>query len=76
MNIVSHREISLIDCLLQEFKGASKTSVKNIIGHGNIRVNGITITLPGYPLHPGDKMRIQETPADCCYRTASIPCSL
>jgi len=60
MKIGPDKEISLIDLLLQEFKGASKTSVKRIIGHGNITVNGQTIRNPTFLLHPDDHVEYQK----------------
>jgi 23S rRNA pseudouridine1911/1915/1917 synthase len=60
MKITSDREIFLIDLLLQEFKGASRTSIKKIIGHGNISVNGKKITNPVFLLKPADCIEYQK----------------
>jgi 23S rRNA pseudouridine1911/1915/1917 synthase len=60
MKITSDREIFLMDLLFQEFKGASRTSVKKIIGHGNITVNGKRITNPAFLLKPADCIEYQK----------------
>lgn len=60
MKITSGREISLIDLLLQEFKGASKTAVKKIIVHGNITVNEQRMTNPAFLLKPADRIEYQK----------------
>jgi 23S rRNA pseudouridine1911/1915/1917 synthase len=60
MKIASAREISLIDLLLQEFKGASRNTVKKLIMHGNITVNGQKITNPAFLLKPSDRIEYQK----------------
>ncbi|MEI6435137.1 MAG: RluA family pseudouridine synthase [Bacteroidota bacterium] len=47
-------ETSLLDYLFGEFKTASKTTVKQRIAHGNVRVNGKMITNPSVLLKEGD----------------------
>ena len=48
------KEISLLDHLLGEFETASKTTVKQRITHGNVRVNGKMMTNPATMLKEGD----------------------
>ena len=45
---------SLMEHLLQEFQTASKTTVKQRISHGNVRVNGKMVTNPAIILKEGD----------------------
>jgi 23S rRNA pseudouridine1911/1915/1917 synthase len=54
MTITSKKDISLADLLFEEFKTASKTTVKSRIVHGNVRVNGKMATNPSVLLKPGD----------------------
>jgi len=54
MKIKINKEISLTGILLQEFRNASKTSVKNLITHGCIQVNGKMVTNPSTVIKPGD----------------------
>ena len=54
MKIIAKSKISLTDLLLQEFKTASKTTVKSRITHGNVRVNGKMATNPAILLKSGD----------------------
>jgi 23S rRNA pseudouridine1911/1915/1917 synthase len=60
MKIGSDREISLIDLLLQEFKGASRTSVKRIIARGSITINGVKMTNPVYTVRPSDDLEYHK----------------
>jgi len=56
MKVKITTEISLIDHLLTEFQSASKTTVKNKIVHGNVRVNGKMVTNPATMLRAGDQV--------------------
>jgi 23S rRNA pseudouridine1911/1915/1917 synthase len=56
MKIKITREVSLQEYLLEEFKTASKTTVKQRIAHGNVRVNGRMITNPSVMLKVGDEV--------------------
>lgn len=56
MKIKIKQEISLTGLLLQEFRDASKTSVKNLISHGCIQVNGKMVTNPSTVIKPGDNV--------------------
>jgi 23S rRNA pseudouridine1911/1915/1917 synthase len=73
MKIVAVREISLMDFLIKEFKGASRTSVKRIIGHGNIGVNGKTITNPTFLLQPGDRVVYEKYRMTANTQGAPVP---
>lgn len=46
--------MTLNELLLQEFRDASKTKVKKIIVHGNVKVNGRMNTNPATKVIPGD----------------------
>ncbi len=48
--------MTLSELLLQEFREASKTTVKKIISHGNIKVNAKMNTNPSTVVNPGDKV--------------------
>ncbi len=64
MKITSKRDISLADLLFEEFKTASKTTVKSRIVHGNVRVNGKMITNPSVLLKEGDVVEyVRQAPA-------------
>jgi 23S rRNA pseudouridine1911/1915/1917 synthase len=54
------KEISLLDHLLGEFKTASKTTVKQRITHGNVRVNGKMVTNPSVMLQEGDAVEYEK----------------
>jgi len=54
------RESSLLDHLLGEFKTASRTTVKQRIAHGNVRVNGKLVTNPAAMLKEGDTVEYQR----------------
>jgi len=56
MKIKAEQEITLIGLLLQEFRDASKTSVKNMISHGNVKVNGKMATNPSTLIKSGDEV--------------------
>ncbi len=47
---------SLSDLLFNEFRDASKTTVKKIITHGNVKVNGKMNTNPATKVTPGDSV--------------------
>jgi len=49
-------EISLWEYLLKEFITASRTTVKNRITHGNVKVNGRMVTNPATVIRPGDEV--------------------
>ncbi len=55
MKIRPTEKISLIDLLMKEFRDASRSSVKKMIQHGNLKVNGKTVTNPVTLLDPGDE---------------------
>jgi len=46
--------MTLSELLLNEFRDASKTTVKKIIAHGNVKVNGKMNTNPAAKVNPGD----------------------
>jgi 23S rRNA pseudouridine1911/1915/1917 synthase len=48
--------MTLSELLLQEFGDASKTTVKKIITHGNVKVNGKMNTNPSSSVKPEDKV--------------------
>jgi len=54
MKKIVKQEGSLAGILLQEFRDASKTSVKNLISHGCIKVNGKMVTNPTAIIISGD----------------------
>ena len=54
MKVKITKETSLLDHLLEEFQSASKTTVKQRIVHGNVRVNGKMVTNPAVMLKAGD----------------------
>jgi 23S rRNA pseudouridine1911/1915/1917 synthase len=60
MKITSSRDVSLFELLLAEFKGASRSSVKRMIAHGNIMVNGETVTNPTTLVKPDDHIEYQK----------------
>lgn len=56
MKISVTKETTLLNCLVEEFKTASKTTVKQRIAHGNVRVNSKMVTNPAFTLKPGDEV--------------------
>jgi 23S rRNA pseudouridine1911/1915/1917 synthase len=60
MKIKAKQEIPLIDLLLQEFSGSSRSSIKKIIQHGNIAVNGKEITNPVTVVTPDDTVEYKK----------------
>ncbi len=54
MKLKVTQPITLLDHLLGEFQSASKTTVKQRIVHGNVRVNGKLATNPAAMLKEGD----------------------
>jgi 23S rRNA pseudouridine1911/1915/1917 synthase len=56
MKVKITRETSLLEHLLGELQSASKTTVKNRIVHGNVRVNGKMVTNPATVLKVGDSV--------------------
>ena len=54
MKLQITKPVSLMDSLLEEFRTASKTTVKQRIAHGNVRVNGKMVTNPAVQLKEGD----------------------
>ncbi|MFZ4522377.1 MAG: RluA family pseudouridine synthase [Bacteroidales bacterium] len=54
MKIKITEETTLLEHLLGELQSASKTTVKNKIVHGNVRVNGKMVTNPAAMLKVGD----------------------
>jgi 23S rRNA pseudouridine1911/1915/1917 synthase len=54
MKIRITKEISLLEHLFGAFQTASKTTVKQRITHGNVRVNGKMVTNPAVILKEGD----------------------
>jgi len=51
---------TLTDLLLKEFGNASRTTVKNMIAHGNVRVNGRMNTHPAARVNPGDRVEYSK----------------
>jgi 23S rRNA pseudouridine1911/1915/1917 synthase len=56
MKVIAEKECKLADLLVEAFGTASKTTVKHMITHGNIKVNGKMITNPAADLRPGDQV--------------------
>lgn len=54
MKVKITKETSLLEHMLEELQTASKTTVKNKIVHGNVRVNGKMVTNPATVLKVGD----------------------
>jgi 23S rRNA pseudouridine1911/1915/1917 synthase len=54
MKLKITKACSLLDQMLTEFQTASKTTVKQRISHGNVRVNGKMVTNPSVLLKEGD----------------------
>ncbi len=56
MVILVKRDEGLIDLMMKEFKTASKTTVKKMIAHGSVRVNGKMVTNPAVAVKSGDSV--------------------
>lgn len=56
MKVKAKKETSLLEHILEELKTASKTTVKNKIVHGNVRVNGKMVTNPAVIVKLGDSV--------------------
>ena len=54
MKIKIQEPTTLLDHLFSQLQTASKTTVKNKIVHGNVRVNGRMVTNPAVMLKVGD----------------------
>lgn len=50
------KEMTLGEVMLEEFKTASKTTVKKLITHGSVRVNGKMVTNPAEAVKQGDSV--------------------
>jgi 23S rRNA pseudouridine1911/1915/1917 synthase len=73
MKIEAKQEIPLIDLLLSEFKNASRSSVKKIIQHGNIIVNGKEVTNVVTLICPGDIVEYTKYKAPESTQNAPFP---
>ena len=73
MKIKAKEENPLIDLLLEEFKTASRSSVKKIIQHGNITVNGKEITNPVTVVNQGDLVEYKKFRAPENTQNAPFP---
>jgi 23S rRNA pseudouridine1911/1915/1917 synthase len=73
MKIDTDRDISLMDLLLLEFKGSSRTSVKRMIGHGNMTVNGLAVRNPAFLLKPGDQVEYKKYRMTANTQGAPVP---
>jgi len=73
MKVKVKQEISLIDLLLQEFPGASRSSVKRIIQHGNIAVNGKEATNAVSIVKPADQVEYKKFKAPENTQNAPFP---
>ena len=63
MIIPVNQPVTLLELLLAEFGSASKTTVKKIISHGNIRINDLVERNPSTKVTPGEKVEyIKERP--------------
>jgi 23S rRNA pseudouridine1911/1915/1917 synthase len=54
---------TLLPCLLEWLKPQSKTSIKALLGHGQVWVNGVPSTHFNTPLKPGDELFVSHTKA-------------
>lgn len=62
MKIQVPAPMTLSELLLNEFRDASKTTVKKIISHGSVKVNGKMNTNPSAPVTPADQVEyIKQT---------------
>jgi 23S rRNA pseudouridine1911/1915/1917 synthase len=73
MKITAKQELALIDLLLKEFINSSRSSVKKIIQHGNITVNGKEITNPVAVIHPDDQVEYTKFKAPENTQNAPFP---
>jgi 23S rRNA pseudouridine1911/1915/1917 synthase len=53
-------DTTLLPYLLGTLKGQSKTSIKSILGHGQVQLNGKTVTHFNTPLSKGDELFISH----------------
>lgn len=67
------KESSLIDLLFQEFRTASRSSVKKIILHGSITVNGRAVTNPSTVVTPKDVVEYTKFKAPESTANAPFP---
>jgi len=56
MKVKITKGTSLLEHMIRELQTASKTTVKQRIAHGNVRVNGRMVTNPAAMLKPGDSV--------------------
>jgi 23S rRNA pseudouridine1911/1915/1917 synthase len=73
MKIKAKQEIPLIELLMAEFKTASRSSVKRIIQHGSITVNGKISTNPILKIAPGDVIEYTKYHAPLNTQDAPFP---
>jgi len=65
MIIPVRQPVTLFELLFTEFGSASKTTVKKIISHGNIRINNVVERNPSKTLNPGDRVEyLKERPIE------------
>ena len=57
-NITVEQEATLLPFLFEKLQGQSKSSVKALLGHGQILVNNEVTTQFDTPLHAGDVVTI------------------
>jgi len=73
MKIVSSKEDSLINLLIEEFKASSRTRIKKIILNGSISVNGKVSTNPVLKIIPGDVIEYLKYHAPLNTQDAPFP---
>lgn len=56
MVILVKQDGVLVDLMIEEFTSASKTTVKKMIAHGSVRVNGKMVTHPATVVRQGDSV--------------------
>lgn len=85
MKITAKTPSTLAELLMAEFATASKTTVKSRIAHGNVKVNGKTVTNPAFLLKEGDEVWYErqaapvskiKPPHQVLYEDASIVVAL
>lgn len=59
-NFIVGSENTLLQYLFEVCKGQSRTSVKSYLPHGQVTVNGQSVTAFDLPLHKGDRVSILE----------------